>query len=382
MLVLRKRFIDEIDRGFKTCPIVALLGPRQCGKTTLAKEYFKATHSKTCRFFDAEDPEQRMLLIQNPKTLELVTEDYIVIDEVQLLRDIFPYLRVLVDKSNKKLLLLGSASRDLITHSSETLAGRIDYVRVSPFNITEVSDINTLWMRGGFPKSFLAGDDDTSFRWRNNYIMTYLERDVLQLFHGVNSDLMRQIWMMVAHYHGNIVNYSEVSRSLGVADMTIRRYMEILNGTFMVRKLQPWFENISKRQVKSPKIYIRDSGILHNLLGVSENSYKLNPKVGASWEGFAMEQIIAQYALRDEECYFWNAQSVCEVDLLVIKGVRKIAFEFKYATAPIVTKQMQDLFPLLRPDKFIIITPGAGYYQIDDMVSVCGLGSKEFTNLF
>ena len=372
MIINRQRFLSEIEKGFKACPIVALLGPRQCGKTTLAHEYIKNTSLSSC-FFDMEDIEQLDLLTQTPKYLEKVTEDLIVIDEVQLLDQIFPYLRVFIDNTDKKLLLLGSASRDLITKTSETLAGRIDYTYVTPFNMHEVKNRNSLWIRGGFPRSFLAEDEETSFRWRQSYITTYLERDIPQIAPGMNPALVRQVWMMLTHYHGNIVNYTDIGKSLGISDMSIKRYIQLLEGTFMVRCLQPWFENISKRQVKSQKVYIRDSGILHTLLGVKYEDYHSNPKIGASWEGFAMEQVIAYFNVRPEDCYFWNIQSIGEIDLLIIKDGKKIAFEFKFASVPSVSKRTHQLLDILKPDKFYIVTPGNESYIIDNDIKVRGL---------
>ena len=372
MIINRQHFLREIEKGFKVCPIVALLGPRQCGKTTLALEYLKRNPLRS-RFFDMEDSAQLSLLTDNPKSLEAIEEDLIIIDEVQLLEHIFPYLRVFVDRTDKKLLLLGSASRDLVTKSSETLAGRIDYIHISPFNMDEVENRNRLWLRGGFPRSFLAEDDEASERWRKNYIQTYLERDMLQIAPGMNSALMRQIWMMISHYHGNIVNYSEIGKSLGVTDMTIRRYIQLLEGTFMIRQLQPWHENVSQRQVKSPKVYIRDSGVLHSLLSITNENYMSNPKIGSSWEGFAMEQVIARFNVRAEDCYFWNIQSIGEVDLVIMKEGKKLAFEFKYASVPSVPKAAHKLLDILKPDVFYIVTPGKESYSLADGTQVRGL---------
>ena len=372
MIITREHFLHEIELGFKTCPIVALLGPRQCGKTTLAKEYIIKT-SLTSRFFDMEDVEQLDLFTKAPKSLETIEEDLIVIDEVQLLEHIFSYLRVFIDNTNKKLLLLSSASRDLVTKSSETLAGRIDYIHVTPFTMHEITNRNRLWLRGGFPRSFLAEDNETSERWCKNYVRTYLERDMLQIAPGLNPALMRQIWMMLSHYHGNIVNYTDIGKSLGITDMTTKRYIQILEGTFMVRMLQPWFENISKRQVKSPKIYIRDSGVLHSLLGITNENYTSNPKLGGSWEGFAMEQVIAHFNARAEDCYFWNIQSIGEIDLMILKDGKKIAFEFKYASVPSISKRTHQLLDILKPEKFYIVTPGNESYTLSDGINVRGL---------
>ena len=246
-------------------------------------------------FFDLEDPTD-LERLQNPKlTLSKITQDLIVIDEVQRRPELFPVLRVLIDrpKSNQKFLILGSASRDLIQQSSESLAGRIGYVELPPFSLFEVKDSAKLWLRGGFPRSYLATTDHNSYLWRQSYITTFLERDIPMLGFSIPAEHIRRFWMMIAHYHGQIFNASEISKSLNISTNTVRKYLDILAGTFMIRILPPWFENLGKRQIKSPKMYFRDNGLLNALLGLKEqDQLDRYPKLGAFWEGFALEELI------------------------------------------------------------------------------------------
>src|SRR5262249_3894834 len=257
----------------------------------------------------------------------------IVIDEIQRSPELFPVLRVLIDehKTHRKFLILGSASRDLIRQSSETLAGRIGYIEVMPFSLDEVKKTAQLWLRGGFPRSFLASTDEDSYLWRQSYIATFLERDIPSLGFQIPPQQMRRFWLMLANYHGQLFNASELGKSLGISDHTVRKYLDILAGTFMIRVLSPWFENLEKRQMKTPKIYFRDSGILHALTGIrSANELDTYPKLGSFWEGFALEEIISQHRATQEECYFWGTHSGAELDLLLVKNGKRIGYEFKY----------------------------------------------------
>ena len=294
-MLQRPAFLDQLKTATKRSPITALLGPRQCGKTTLARLFAKG-HGAT--FFDMESvADQRRL--QNPELALGELSGLVILDEVQAAPELFPVLRGLVDRArhSTRFLILGSASPHIIRHASETLAGRVEFVELSGFGLSETGSnrLNALWLRGGFPRSFLAGSDEDSFSWREGFVRTYLERDIPQLGFRIPAAAMRRFWTMLAHYHGQTWNASEMARSMGLSDKTVRGYLDILSGTYMVRQLQPWFENLGKRQVKAPKVYIRDAGLLHALLGIRTEADLLNhPKCGASWEGYAIEQAISE----------------------------------------------------------------------------------------
>jgi hypothetical protein len=366
--------LKNVRDAFEVNPIVALLGPRQCGKSTLARDY--ATRSRReFRFFDLEDP-QDLELLQNPLLALEDLSGLIVIDEVQRKPELFPYLRTLVDKKNRglQILILGSASRDLIQQSSESLAGRISYLELTPFQIKEVHQLDRLHLRGGFPLSYLAASEKISFRWRADYIATFLERDLHQFGFQIAPQTMRRFWMMLTHYHGQVLNYSELARSFGVSDMTVRRYLEILSQTFMLRILQPWHENISKRQVRAPKLYFRDSGIFHALLGAPDRSaLQTHPKLGASWEGFALEQVVTANSIRAEECFFWGTHNRAELDLLTFQNGRRIGYEFKYSDTPALTPTIRIAFEDLKLDHLYIVTPKAKKAKLGDNISALSL---------
>ena len=333
----RLSYLEKIDRNYRIHSVCGILGPRQVGKTTIAHQYAK--RYKTVRFFDLENPLDLAQLDNPLLALQDIEADLVVIDEIQLRPDLFPVLRVLVDARPRKVLILGSASRDLLRQSSETLAGRIGYLELPPFSLTEAPNLRSLWLRGGFPRSYLAQTDSESYAWRQAYIATFMERDIPNLGFNIPPLLMKRLWMMLAHYHGNILNTSEIANSLDLSNHTVRKYIDILNGTFMVRQLQPWFENIGKRQVKSPKIYIRDSGILHALLNIPTfEALSVYPRLGASWEGFALEEIVKQYGVQSDDCYFWSTQSSAELDLFFIHNGKRLGFEFKYTDSPKTTK--------------------------------------------
>jgi predicted AAA+ superfamily ATPase len=357
----RPRGLKQLHSSFKVHPVVGLLGPRQCGKFTLAR-LLASEHSKEpVTLFDLEDPTD-LARLEQPKLALQDLRGWIIIDEIQKCPELFPLLRVLADRPGElaKFLVLGSASRDLIQQSSETLAGRIGYIELTPFESREVPDLEKeLWIRGGFPRSELAPDEASSFDWRKNYIATYLERDLPQLGITVPALTMRRFWMMLTHYHGQIFNASALAGSLGLSDKTVKRYLDILSGTFMARQLAAWSENIGKRQVKSPKIYFRDSGILHCLMSISNESELLShPRLGASWEGFALEEVIRRLGLAPEECFFWCVPEQAEWDLLVFKGGKKLGFEFKFADAPHLTKSMTQAAEPLKLDELTVIFPG------------------------
>lgn len=376
----RATFEQKIKQAFKVNPIVAILGPRQCGKTTLAKDYI--AHNNTYlrqNYFDLE----RLVDTERLKTPELTLSNLtglVVIDEVQRAPELFTTLRVLVDenrvgKNKRTFLILGSASTELIKQSAESLAGRISYIELTPFNLAETGNsIDQLWLRGGFPRSYLAADDEASFAWRLEYVRTFLEQDIPNLGITIPPANLHRFWMMLAHYHGNIFNASEIGRSLGLSHKTIRNYLDILAGTFMVRELAPWFANISKRQVKSPKIYFRDSGILHTLLNVqSRQDLLINPKLGASWEGLALEEIIRHLQARDNECFFWATHGHAELDLLIIKGNKKFGFEFKYTDTPKMTPSMKIALEHLELDRLFLIYPGDVKVTLASRVEAIGL---------
>lgn len=372
-MINRPSYIKKIEEIFEIHPICGLLGPRQCGKTTLAREYFQNQNDSPTHYLDLEDPTD-LAKLENPKLTLEPLEGLIVIDEIQRRPNLFPYLRVFVDKyPSRKILILGSASRDLIQQSSESLAGRIGYLELMPFSLTEVKDMEKLWKRGGFPRSYLAPQAKGSLKWRKEFITTFLERDLSIIGINVSPYDMRRLWTMIAHCHGNVLNYSEIGRSLSISDNTTRKYINLLQETFMVRILKPWHNNLKKRQIKSPKVYIRDSGILHALLGVDEEYISLDPKVGASWEGFALEEVIKFHDTDFESCYFWRTQHQAELDLLIEDGREKYAYEFKYSDSPKITKSMHSALSDLALDKIKIIIPGKDHFLLHDKIEVMGL---------
>jgi predicted AAA+ superfamily ATPase len=372
-MMLRQKFLSLIEQHFQIHKVCALLGPRQCGKTTLSQQFAKIKEIPRINIFDLEDPldlerlNEPMLALSN-------LHGFVIIDEIQYKPNLFSILRVLADKNNIKFLVLGSASRDLIKQSSETLAGRIGYIEMTPFELTETNEIHKLWLRGGFPLSYLADNDELSFLWRQNYIKTFLERDVPSLGFSIPTAQLRKFWLMLCHYHSGIFNASELGNSLGVSYHTAKHYLDILEGTFMIRVLQPWYENLKKRQVKTPKIYFRDSGVYHTLLGLNNNeAIATHPKIGSSWEGFALEQIIRYYNADSEECYFWSSHNVAEIDLLIVKNGKRLGFEFKYTDTPKITKSMKISLEDLKLDKINVIFPGNLSFKLSDKIEAIGL---------
>lgn len=377
MQIPRSILSRQIDAALAENPVVSLLGPRQCGKTTLAREIGQA---KGATFFDLEHPADRQRLQQPMTALERL-EGLVVIDEAQLEPALFPVLRVLADRNPlpARFLLLGSASPDLSHNISESLAGRIHFINMSGFNMGEVGQEHwrKLWLRGGFPRSFLASGEETSFQWRENFIATFLERDLRRLGVLVAPESLRRLWMMLSHYHGQVANTSEIGRSLGENHTTIRRHLDLLTGALVLRQLQPWFENIGKRQVKSPKIYVRDTGLLHTLLGLaSADSLESHPKLGASWEGFVVERIMDFVGERN--CTFWAMQTGAELDLLVFKNGKRFGFEVKYADAPATTKSMRVSLSTLNLDRLFIVYPGSGgSFPVDEKIEAVAIQDLE-----
>ena len=369
-MILRREAIKNIVRAFRVHPIAALLGPHQCGKTTLAR---MLAEREPCTYFDLENPVDNRRLSSPLRALEDLS-GLVVIDEVQRQPELFELLRVLVDRpgSRTRFLLLGSASPHLVKGISESLAGRIGFIDLSVFNLNEVGpqQRDRLWVRGGFPRSFLAENNEASIAWREDFIRTFLERDIPQLGITIPSETIRRFWTMVAHYHGQVWNAAEFARSMGTAEKTARRYLDILAGAYMVRVLSPWYQNMGKRQVKAPKIYIRDTGILHSLLQVRTlKDLQGHPKLGASWEGFALEHVIAAFETRD--AYFWATHAGAELDMLVMAQGRRFGFEFKYADAPGRSRSMLVALEDLKLDHLWIVYPGDQKYSVDEKITVC-----------
>lgn len=373
-IMKRPYYINKIASLSQQFPAVCLLGARQVGKTTLAKQFAELSR-QTVHIFDLER-EQDIAILENPQLAFGQLEGLIVIDEIQRRPNLFPALRVLIDSppKNQRWLLLGSASRELLHQSSESLAGRIAYLEVQPFDYNETHEMENLWSRGGYPQSYLAKSSEDSFEWRRQYVKTFLEQDIPNLGIRIPTANLRRFWMMLAHYHGNVFNAEELSRSLGINSKSIKHYLDILSETFMVRQLQPWWENISKRQVKSPKIYFRDSGLLHYLLDI-ENTDLLqrHPKLGASWEGFALEEIIRSFHVEAERCYYWATHQEAKLDLLIFHQGKRLGFEFKHSDAPKLTKSMKTAFEDLKLDELTVIYPGTRAYSLTDKIEVVSL---------
>jgi len=368
-MVNRPGYLALLAKAVRRSPVTALLGPRQCGKTTLARVF--ARGRKATRFDLESQPDLQRL--QNPELVLGSLRGLVILDEVQVKPELFAVLRVLVDRPRDvtRFLILGSASPDLVRNVSETLAGRVEFVELSGFDISETGPaaLDKLWLRGGFPPAFLAASDEDSLAWREGFIRTFLERDIPQLGITIPAPAMRRFWTMLAHYHGQTWNASELARSMGLSDKTVRSYLDILTGTFMIRQLQPWFENIGKRQVKAPKIYFRDSGLLHALLGLSERHGLLaHPRVGASWEGFAIEQILR--AVQPPEAFFWATHTGAELDLFFLHRGRRYGVEAKFNEAPAVTKSMRIALRDLSLDHLWVVYPGKSSYPVDEKITV------------
>jgi hypothetical protein len=367
-MVARRAYLKQLVDATRRSPATALLGPRQCGKTTLARLF--AEGRKATRFDLESQPDVRRL--QNPEFVLGALGGLVILDEIQAMPELFQVLRVLIDRPRNKAryLVLGSASPDIVRNASESLAGRVEFIELAGFDLSETgaASLDALWLRGGFPRSFLARSDEDSLAWREGFIRTFLERDIPQLGIAIPAAAMRRFWTMLAHYHGQTWNASELARSMALSDKTVRSYLDILTGTFMVRQLQPWFENIGKRQVKAPKIYLRDSGLLHALLALQDRgSLFSHPRVGASWEGFAVEQVLRSLPIA--EAFFWATHTGAELDLLFVHQGKRYGAEVKFSEAPSVTKSMRIALQDLRLEHLWIIYPGAEAYPLEEKVT-------------
>lgn len=366
MNITRVSGISALKERLKYNPVVALLGPRQCGKTTLARQLSSQWNSPVT-FFDCENPRD-LVRLEDPLMALSDVKGLIVIDEIQRRPELFPVLRVLADRPAKvKFLILGSASRDLIRQGSESLAGRISYLEMGGFSLDEIPAAKSerLWIRGGFPRSFLASNEGASYQWRQDFIATFLERDIPQLGLAIPAKSLARFWSMLAHYHGQIFNASEIGRSLAVSDHTAQRYLDLLSGTFMVRQLQPWHYNTKKRLIKRPKIYFRDSGILHALLSLeNQKDVVSHPKLGASWEGFALEEAIRSAHLKEDEAYFWGVHTGGEIDLVFNKNGKMYGVEVKYTQTPSLTPSMRLAVEELSLKHLWVIYPGEQTYSL------------------
>jgi predicted AAA+ superfamily ATPase len=340
----RERHVRAVMALLERHPVVGIVGARQVGKSTLARLVAHQT-SVPVTTFDLED-DGDLARLADPMLALKPLNGIVILDEIQRRPAIFPALRVLADRAGCpcRFLVLGSASPDLLRQSADTLAGRVIYHHLGGFDLQEVGvmTMDRLWRRGGFPRSFLAGTEAASVEWRRAFIRTFLERDLLQLGANVAASTMRRFWTMLAHYHGQTWNSSEFARSFGVSDCAVRNYLDLLTSSLVIRQLLPWYANIAKRQVKAPKVYVVDSGILHSLLGLpTQSDIESHPKLGASWEGFVIEQLIRQLEAEPEECYYWATHAGAELDLLVVRGEQRRGFEIKRTTAPSVTPSMR-----------------------------------------
>ena len=366
-MLARNTLFQTIQNALERSRVVALIGPRQCGKTTLARQFVPPD---SVNYFDLENPFSLARLDQPMTTLQDL-RGLVVIDEIQRRPDLFPVLRVLCDRTPlpAQFLILGSASPALLRQSSESLAGRITTISMSGFSLGEVGVEAQAqhWQRGGFPLSFLAPSEQESLDWRKDFVLTFLERDLPQLGFKIPAAGMFRFWSMLAHYHGQIWNAAEAARTLNTSEATARHYVDVLQDLFMVRQLQPWYENLGKRQVKSPKIYFHDTGLLHSLLGIhTEQELALHPRSGASWEGYVIEETIK--ATKPEEAYFWATHAGAELDLLLIKNGRRIGIECKRMDAPRLTPSMRTALADLKLDQLFVLYPGLHPYPLAEKI--------------
>lgn len=373
-MIDRIALIATVRDALARSPAVALVGPRQVGKTTLARSFLAPDSPQ---WFDLEDPQVEAQLAE-PMVALGDLRGLVVIDEIQHAPDLFKVLRVLIDRPGApaRFLLLGSASPALLHQSSESLAGRLEVIEVGGFTLDETgtASASALWLRGGFPRSYTAADDASSAVWRREFVRTTVERDLPQLGINVAAPALYRFWAMLAHYHGQVWNAAEPARSLGVNESTVRRYLDLLTQAYLIRQLQPWFVNLGKRQVKAPKIYFRDSGLLHSLLGIGDAAaLGRHPKSGASWEGFALDQVLR--IARPDEAYFWATHAGAELDLLMVKTGRRVGVEFKRADSPQMTASMRIALNDLSLDALYVVYPGTRRYRLAQGVEAVPLAS-------
>lgn len=375
-LIERRRHLEELQGLLERHPVVGILGARQVGKTTLARQ-LTARYDGPISFFDLEDPTDLARLAEPMLALRDL-RGMVVIDEVQRRPELFPVLRVLADRLERpaRFLILGSASPELLQQTSESLAGRIFYYELGGFDLEEVGVAarERLWLRGGFPRSFLAETDRTSAEWRRGFVRAFLERDLPGLGIQVPPETLRRFWTMIAHYHGQLWNGQELSRAFGVSGVTVRRYLDLLTSALVLRQLPPWFENLGKRQVKSPKVYVADSGLLHTLLNLEiREDVEGHPKVGASWEGFVLREVVERLGARPEEVFFWATHAGAELDLLVVRGQKRFGFELKRTAAPRITPSIRTALSDLRLERVDVVYPGEHTFPLAERVRAVGL---------
>lgn len=368
-MIRRAKLLSRVRAAIRRGRVVALVGPRQSGKTTLAR---LIVPGDSARYFDLEDPAS-LARLEEPMTALAGLKGTVVIDEVQRRPDLFPVLRVLADRKPlpARFLVLGSASPALLRQSSESLAGRLEILEIAGFSLAEVgaAALERHWQQGGFPLAFTARTQADSFVWRQQFVSSFIERDLPQLGVDIAAEALHRFWRMLAHYHGQIWSAAEPARSLGVSEPTVRRYLDLLTGVTMVRQLKPWHENVAKRQVKSPKVYVRDTGLLHCLLGIrNERELLAHPKSGASWEGYAIEETIK--AAQPDEAYFWATHQGAELDLLLFKHGKRLGVEVKRADAPAITPSMRIAMNDLKLDRMAVLYPGSRRYALSERITV------------
>lgn len=368
-MIRRAKLLSRVRAAIRRSRVVALVGPRQSGKTTLAR---LIVPGDSARYFDLEDPAS-LARLQEPMTALAGLKGTVVIDEVQRRPDLFLVLRVLADRKPlpARFLVLGSASPGLLRQSSESLAGRLEILEIAGFSLAEVgaAALERHWQQGGFPLGFTARTQADSFVWRQQFVSSFIERDLPQLGVDIAAEALHRFWRMLAHSHGQIWNAAEPARSLGVSEPTVRRYLDLLTGVYMVRQLKPWHENLAKRQVKSPKVYVRDTGLLHCLLGIrNERELLAHPKSGASWEGYAIEETIK--ALQPDEAYFWATHQGAELDLLLFSHGKRLGVEVKRADAPTITPSMRIAMNDLKLDRMAVLYPGSRRYALSERITV------------
>ena len=372
MEIDRENHLQRLRLLIGEFPVVALLGARQVGKTTLARHLQTSAQDPTT-WFDLEDPAD-LARLADPGLELRPLRGLVVLDEIQRLPDLFPLLRVLSDRPGTpaRFLVLGSASPELLRQTSESLAGRVAFHELDGLSLEEVDNLERLWRRGGFPRSYLARTEPASRRWRDGFISTFLSRDLPGLGSGIPPTTIRRFWTMLAHWHGQVWNGAEFGRAFGISHTTVRRYLDLLTSVYVVRQLQPWFENIRKRQVRSPKVYIADPGLLHALLGLtSREDIVSHPKVGASWEGFVIQQVVHMLRASPDQCFHWSTHAGAELDLLVMSGGRRLGFEVKRTEAPRVTRSMRSANETLGLSQLFVVHAGTQEYRMaPDMLAL------------